>query len=126
MSAPFDMFSSFVELREGGALEQRPRELFRDWGLWTMAAFHAEGNEAVHSDVWELHPLGDELLCLLSGMITVHLRSPANEATTTTTLHAGTCYVVPAGVWHRLTVEEPGDLVAITPRASTAHEALPQ
>ncbi len=124
MTASIDMFSSLIELREGGAVEERPRGLFGDWGLWTVAAFHADSNDAVHSDVWERHPLGDELLCLLSGAITVHLRDHASEAGATTALRPATCYVVAAGQWHRLTVEEPGDLVAITPRVNTAHETM--
>jgi mannose-6-phosphate isomerase-like protein (cupin superfamily) len=124
MTTSINMFSSFIELREGGAVEQRPRNLYNDWGLWTVAAFHVDNNEAVHSDVWERHSLGDELLCLLSGAITVHLRNHANETGATTALRPGSCYVVPAGQWHRLTVEEPGDLVAITPRANTAQEPL--
>ncbi|SPM29630.1 hypothetical protein MTAB308_3122 [Mycobacterium terramassiliense] len=89
-----------------------------------MAAFHVTDNGSVHSDVWERHPAGDEVLCLLSGAITVHLRGQVAEEAVTGALRAGTCWVVPAGHWHRLTVEEPGDLVVITPRANTTHQTV--
>lgn len=115
-----DIFASMVEFHEGGAIHERPRGASGDWGMWTMAAFHVDSNRAVHSDVWERHPLGDELLCLLSGAITVHLR----DSVTTVELRPGTCYAIPAGQWHRLTVEEPGDLMAVTPRSDTAHEPV--
>ncbi|MCV7400094.1 cupin domain-containing protein [Mycobacterium fragae] len=119
-----DMFSNLMELRDGGAVVERQRGVSGDWGLWTVAAFHADSNDAVHSHVWERHPLGDELLYLLSGAITVHMRDHADGEGAPRALSPGTCCVVPAGQWHRLTVEEPGDLVAITPRAETAHEAV--
>lgn len=123
MTTAIDIFSSLIELREGGTAEERPR-MPGDWGLWTVAAFHADSNAAVHSDVWERHPLGDELLCLLSGAVTVHLRNHADGESTTIKLRPTTCCVVPAGQWHRLTVEETGDLLAVTPRVNTMHEAI--
>lgn len=123
MNAPIDIFSSSIDLREGGAVEERWPGVSADWGLWTVAAFHARDNRAVHSHIWERHPAGDELLVLLSGAITVHLCDHAGEEIATIALRAGTCCVVPAGRWHRITVERPGDLLAITARANTTHQA---
>jgi mannose-6-phosphate isomerase-like protein (cupin superfamily) len=37
---------------------------------------------------------------------------------------SGQAFIVPVGRWHRLTVSEPGDLLAITPRAETQHERV--
>lgn len=119
-----DIFSSWIELREGGAVESRSRGVSGEWGRWTVAAFHVTDNDSVHSDVWERHPDGDEVLFLLSGAVAVHLRDLAGGEAATT-LPTGTCWVVPAGTWHRLTVEEPGDLLVITPRANTEHQKKP-
>jgi mannose-6-phosphate isomerase-like protein (cupin superfamily) len=124
MATPIDIFASPIELCPGGAVQERGWS--GDTGLWTVAAFHATDNGSVHSDVWELHPAGDEMLFLLSGAITVHWRGQAGDEVVMRALTAGACLVVPAGRWHRLTVEEPGDLVAITPRANTAYQVASQ
>jgi mannose-6-phosphate isomerase-like protein (cupin superfamily) len=122
---PIDIFSSWIELSDGGAVKQRLRGVPGEWGRWTVAAFHATDNDSVHSDVWERHPAGDEVLFLLSGAVTVDQRDLAGGEVVTTALPAGTCRVVPAGTWHRLSVEEPGDLLVITARANTEHQKEP-
>ncbi|WP_165608077.1 cupin domain-containing protein [Mycobacterium alsense] len=119
---PIDLFSSWIELGEGGAVKPRSRAASGEWGLWTVAAFHVTDNDSVHSDIWERHPAGDEMLFLLSGAVTVHLRDQAGGEVATTSLPAGACRVVPAGKWHRLTVEEAGDLMVITARLNTEHQ----
>ncbi|OMC56321.1 hypothetical protein A5747_09380 [Mycobacterium sp. IS-836] len=124
MTPPIDIFSSWLELREGGAVKVRSRDAPGEWGLWTLAAFHVTDNGSIHSDVWERHPGGDEMLFPLSGAITVHLRDQAGKEVATRALRAGMCWVVPAGQWHRLTIEDPGDLVVITPRANTTHQTV--
>ncbi|WP_147404034.1 cupin domain-containing protein [Nocardia panacis] len=121
MSAPIDMFESLIHLRDGGVIDATPRSGNRDAGLWTISAFHAQSNTSLHADHWERHPVGDELLLVLSGVLTVHLRHGDHPPTT---LRPGAYYLVPAGAWHRLTVEEPGDLLSITPRVDTEHEPV--
>lgn len=122
LDPPIDPFSSWIELGAGGAVKARSRGVSAAWGLWTVAAFHVVDNDSVHSDIWERHPAGDEMLFLLSGAVTVHLRDEAGGEVATTPLLAGTCQVVPAGTWHRLTVEDAGDLMVITARANTEHQ----
>jgi mannose-6-phosphate isomerase-like protein (cupin superfamily) len=61
----------------------------------------------------EMHPDGDELLFLVSGAVTVRLELP--EGVTTVDLSGGDAVVVPQGVWHLITMREPGRLVHITP-----------
>jgi len=61
----------------------------------------------------EMHPDGDELLYLVSGAISVRLELPDGDRTVD--LAAGDALVVPQGVWHRLTLREPGRLIHITP-----------
>ncbi|MFI1379721.1 cupin domain-containing protein [Embleya sp. NPDC020886] len=123
-TTPLDLFDSVIQLREGGTIDARPRRGLGDPGLWTVTAFHAADDRAVHADVWEQHPDGQEVLCLLSGIVHVHLRDHDSGSEPVATLTAGTSYIVPAGRWHRLTVEEPGDLLVITPRTNTRHERM--
>lgn len=61
----------------------------------------------------EMHPDGDELLYLVSGAVSVRLELPAGDLTVE--LAAGEAIVVPKGVWHRISLREPGTLIHLTP-----------
>jgi mannose-6-phosphate isomerase-like protein (cupin superfamily) len=119
---PLDLFDNLIQLREGGGAELSARPGVSDAGLWTMAAIHANDSTALHSDVWERHPSGNEVLCVLSGAVNVYFRDHGDAPVATVT--AGQAVIVPIGQWHRLTVSEPASLLAITPRAETQHERV--
>ncbi len=61
----------------------------------------------------EMHPDGDELLHLVSGAVTVRFELDGGE--TLVELGSGDAVVVPKGVWHKITMREPGQLIHITP-----------
>ena len=61
----------------------------------------------------EMHPDGDELLYLISGAVTLSLELA--DGVLLTDLGAGDAVVVPKGVWHQITMREPGRLIHITP-----------
>jgi mannose-6-phosphate isomerase-like protein (cupin superfamily) len=61
----------------------------------------------------EMHPDGDELLYLISGALIVTLE--LDEGDVVLDLAAGDAVVVPKGVWHKVTMREPGQLIHITP-----------
>ena len=61
----------------------------------------------------EMHPDGDELLYLISGAATVTLELADGDRPVE--LGAGGAVVVPKGVWHQITMREPGQLIHITP-----------
>jgi mannose-6-phosphate isomerase-like protein (cupin superfamily) len=71
----------------------------------------------------EMHPDGDELLYVVSGVFDVTLDLDA--APRVTKLRAGDALVVPRGVWHLVTMREPGQLVHITPGPGGEHRPLP-
>lgn len=68
---------------------------------------------------WEMHPAGDEILYMLEGRSTfvLDLADGAKE----TTLSTGSMLVVPQGIWHTATVNEPGRMLAITAGLGTQH-----
>jgi mannose-6-phosphate isomerase-like protein (cupin superfamily) len=70
----------------------------------------------------EMHPDGDELLFMLSGSVTVRLELP--EGDRIVELGAGDAVVVPRGIWHLVTLREPGRLVHITPGPNGEHRPL--
>jgi mannose-6-phosphate isomerase-like protein (cupin superfamily) len=121
---PLDLLGTFVHLPadDGGA---RPRawtpEFWRTLrvaeGDRVVGAKHGATPADFHPDEWEMHPAGEELLCLLTGAIDVILDEPGGERTVA--LRAGQACIVPRGVWHRLILREPGDLLFVTPPHAT-------
>ena len=72
----------------------------------------------------EMHPDGDELLFLVSGAVTVKLELADGDRTVE--LGAGDAIVVPKGVWHKVTLREPGRLIHVTPGPSGEARPLPR
>jgi mannose-6-phosphate isomerase-like protein (cupin superfamily) len=71
----------------------------------------------------EMHPDGDELLFVVSGRFDVSLELGAGSRGVE--MRPGEALVVPRGVWHLVTMQEPGQLVHITPGPDRAHRPLP-
>jgi quercetin dioxygenase-like cupin family protein len=67
----------------------------------------------------EMHPDGDELLYLISGRVDVQLELADGKQTIT--IAAGQAVVVPRGVWHRVFLQEPSQLLHITPGPHGEH-----
>jgi mannose-6-phosphate isomerase-like protein (cupin superfamily) len=67
----------------------------------------------------EMHPDADELLFLVSGLVTVILedRDPPRHIVLT----PGQALIVPRGIWHRVRLEEPSQLLHVTPGPGGAH-----
>lgn len=60
----------------------------------------------------EMHPDGDEVLYLISGRIrVVFLDDPVDDVD----VHPGDGLVVPRGMWHRVDIIEPSEIVYLTP-----------
>ncbi|WP_437477306.1 hypothetical protein WME75_28030 [Sorangium sp. So ce1014] len=132
----FDLRSTYLHLADGGdalPIEVRPtfwQELMSgdsqaadirritDDGGWLVIRFRL----AEDTPQWEMHPAGDEILCLLSGASDVVLEEQGSERVVA--LLAGTTCKVPQGAWHRLIVREPGDLLSITYGKGTQHRPL--
>ena len=70
----------------------------------------------------EMHPDGDELLFLVSGRVTVVLedREPPRQIE----LEPGRACIVPRGVWHRVLLREPSQILHITPGPGGEHRPL--
>ena len=60
----------------------------------------------------EMHPDGDEVLYLISGRVKVTLEGPNPEEII---VQPGDGLIVPKGVWHRVDVLEPCQIMYLTP-----------
>jgi len=91
----FDPFETFVHLRTKGEAD-RVR--------WTPG-------------FWRELTTADELLYLLSGRIDVLFEEAGGDRVVP--LRGGQACVVPRGVWHRIVMHEPADLLFVTPPKGT-------
>jgi mannose-6-phosphate isomerase-like protein (cupin superfamily) len=126
--AGFDPFATLVHLREDG------RALPVEWTPGVFGELAAGGRDRVvgvkhgvhpsdfHADEWEVHPAGDELLYILTGAIDAVLEEPGGERLVS--LRGGQACLVPQGVWHRLILRQPSDLLFITPASGTRHRPV--
>ena len=70
--------------------------------------------------MWEMHPLGSEVVLCTAGLITLH-QEGADGAATKVTLRAGEYAVNPPGTWHTADVESEATAVFITAGLDTQH-----
>ena len=106
--------------RQARLVEQTPGRPPRRIDGFTVGAPELT-SDAPHDG--EVHPDGDELLYLVSGAVTVVLELAGGDRVVD--LGAGDALVVPKGVWHKVTLREPGQLVHITPGPNGEARPLP-
>jgi hypothetical protein len=119
----FDLLSTFVHLDRGAAAASVPltRSFWRDLRAGKRSfrgRLMGVVRLASHSDHWEAHPAGDELLFRLSGEMDVLLERRGRRRRVRLSARAPCC-LVPRGVWHTLEVRRPGALLFVTPGAGT-------
>lgn len=118
---PFELFASSIRLDEGGGIHTGERRLDPGQDGWQLTAFHAKTDADVHADHWEVHPEAEEIVSCLIGKIRLHLRpeGPGEREEEEIRLTAGTAAIVPRGRWHRVRLDIPSVVMAVTlPRGS--------
>jgi mannose-6-phosphate isomerase-like protein (cupin superfamily) len=74
-------------------------------------------------DSWEMHPAGEEFVCLLSGQVDFVLEQDEGERTVSLS-SPGQYILVPRGVWHTAKVSIPSSVLFITPGEGTQSRSL--
>ena len=126
----FDLASTFVRLGNDARVEP----LAVDGKFWDRLArgelgnFHREYLVASHSfeadwPVWEMHPEGDELVCVLSGEVTFVLEQPSGLQEITLD-GCGAFAIVPRGIWHTAKASNPCRMLFITAGEGTQHRKV--
>lgn len=76
-------------------------------------------------DGWEMHPAGEEFVCLLSGKVDFVLEQEGGEEIVSLNT-PGQYILVPRGVWHTAKVHTPSSVLFITPGEGTQSRSLSQ
>ena len=129
MSEPRSLFEFPVHLGRGASAISEPQFTGADWyqayGLRHQDDL-AEGRlvslfrfEESWSS-WEMHPNGEELVCVVQGHLVLHQES-AGGAKQSVKLGPGDYAINPRGVWHTADANEPVVALFITPGAGTAN-----
>jgi mannose-6-phosphate isomerase-like protein (cupin superfamily) len=111
---PIDLFTSSIHLRDGGQAHAERRVFDPRRDGWQLKAFHVETDADVHADHWEIHPDAEEVVSCLTGGMRLYLRPEQPGDEDEITLAAGTAVIVPRGRWHRIELDAPSDIMAIT------------
>ncbi|PSB25620.1 cupin [Stenomitos frigidus] len=74
-------------------------------------------------DTWEMHPAGDEFVCLLSGQVDLILEQVGAEKTVRLST-PGSYTLIPQGIWHTAKVHTPCSMLFITPGEGTQNRPL--
>src|SRR5262249_8459896 len=72
---------------------------------------------------WEVHPAGEEIVCLLSGDATMVLARNGVEVTVQLG-HPGSYVIVPRGTWHTARTSVPTKMLFVTPGEGTQNKAV--
>ena len=118
MQGPLDLRRSYVSITDGGsatAVEVTPDfwpELIsgqRTIGTWLMGVNH----RVTAPLVWDLHPDGECVVCLLSGAVDIVVLDGDREHVIKLLAPGAGC-VVPRGTWHRQIIREEADVMFLT------------
>jgi quercetin dioxygenase-like cupin family protein len=130
--APTNLISTFLRLRPDSSIEQMPFDETFWPRLMTgkLGNFHHEYlvTTATYSadwPSWERHPMGDEIVCLLSGAVTLVIeRAGGNEEVRLGRM--GDFALVPQGTWHTAKTSVATTMLFITAGEGTeVRPALP-
>ncbi|HYX64564.1 MAG TPA: cupin domain-containing protein [Burkholderiales bacterium] len=124
---PLDLASTFVVLQPDQSAAPVPvtptiwQELDRDFegfsGRVLVSCFSFDSDW----DTWEMHPAGDEIVCLLSGRASFEFEGRGHVAELSV---PGSYVIVPKGTWHTAHTSVPTKMLFITPGEGTQNKAV--
>jgi len=124
-----NVLNTFVRLRNDATVERLPvgERFWQQLSNGELGAFHNEFLVTSHhfdSDwgSWEMHPKGDEVVCVLAGRVTFVLEEGDGEHRVAL-CEPGDFVVVPQGVWHTAETTGPVWMLFLTAGEGTEHRA---
>lgn len=117
---PFDLSSTYLRLQTDAAIEPLPvdEKFWQRLAGGELGDFHNEylvTSFAFDADwpTWERHPKGDEMVCLLSGAVTLVLERDGHRSEVELS-EPGSYVIVPRGAWHTARVRAAARMLFIT------------
>jgi quercetin dioxygenase-like cupin family protein len=101
----FEWYEAYEQRHQGDGAEGRLVSLFRFEESWTS---------------WEVHPIGEEVVCCLQGHMTLHQELP-DGSKLSHELGPGEYAINPRGIWHTADTDEPVVALFITAGKGTTH-----
>ena len=127
--APFDLTSTCLRLRPDASVESLALggSFWQRMSAGELGNFHNEYLVTLHTysdnwPQWEMHPNGDEVVCLISGAVDFVLGDDARSRTVQLR-GAGEYVVVTRGTWHTARPLVASTLLFITAGEGTLHRA---
>ena len=74
-------------------------------------------------ETWEMHPTGEEFVCLLAGQVDLILEQDDMEQTVSLET-PGSYVLVPRGLWHTAKIHQPSSMLFTTPGEGTQNRSL--
>lgn len=126
-SGTLNLSSTFVRLRSDASVEPLPvgEGFWEDLSSGRLGTFHHEYLVTLHSmgsdwTSWEIHPNGDEIVCLISGAITLILEQQDGNREVDLD-RPGAYAIVPTDTWHTARVRKESSVLFITAGEGTRH-----
>lgn len=126
-TGPHNISSTFLRLRGDVSVEPLPvdEDFWRRLSAGELGTFHNEYLVSSHSfdsdwSVWEMHPNGDEIVCLIEGAVTFILEQEDGNREIGLD-QCGAYAIVPRGTWHTARVSRPSRVLFITAGEGTQH-----
>ena len=124
---PYDFATTYARLRSDTSIEPLPvnAEFWPRLMSGALGTFHHEylvTTFAYGADWpnWEMHPNGDEIVCLLEGRVTFVLERGGREDRIELAA-AGAYVLVPRGTWHTAKTSTPSRMLFIIAGEGTQH-----
>ncbi len=125
---PDHLQSTYLRLRPDCSIEKLPV----DATFWPrlmsgqLGAFHREYLVTSYTYAndwpsWEVHPNGDEIVCLISGCATLVLEAQDGELSSLELATPGSFALIPRGAWHTAKISQESALLFITAGEGTQH-----
>jgi mannose-6-phosphate isomerase-like protein (cupin superfamily) len=126
-AGPFNLATTFLRLRSDSRVEPLPvnAEFWSKLMSGALGTFHQERLVTLLAfdkswRNWEMHPNGDEIVCLLAGRVTIVLDVGGREREIELAEPGGYA-IVPQGTWHTARTSEACRMLFITPGEGTEH-----
>lgn len=124
------LHTTFLRLGRDSSIEKLPVD-----GFWPrlmrgeLGDFHGEylvttSQYSADWPSWEMHPNGDEVVCLLAGAARMILEAPDGSRSEIALETAGSFAFIPRGSWHTARISTACTMLFITAGEGTTHRPL--